>query len=549
MEIFKIENLTYFYPEAANPAISDINLCVNEGEFLLIVGPSGGGKTTLARIMAGLIPDFYGGRINGRISFKGVSLAKLKKGQLQKEVGMVFQNPERQLIMGKVESEIAFGLENLGVEPDEIKRRIAEVSVFFGLSSLLDTQCEHLSGGEKQKLALASILAMGPKVIILDEPTSQLDPIAAEEVFQALRRLKDDFGYTIILIEQRLDRCFCLCDRIILLEDGRVAQDSDARNFASWAVKEKSDFIPLFCKLFSSHQPREVPLAVAQARKLIGNYNGPAQEIKTETFSLDEKLNAIEVKGVSYLYEKGTVALKNVNLSIKQNDFLCILGENGAGKSTLLKIMCGLLKPAKGKTAVLGGNLFSLSNVERAKIIGYLSQNPNDYLFNDSVEKELEYTLNNLDIEDDGVIENTLNLLEINQHKYKNPRELSTGERERVALASVIVAQPQILLLDEPTRGLNFQLKERLGKILHSFIEQNNGTVIMITQDVDFASEFAKNIALLFKGEIVGCGNKYDILKGNLYYSSCISRLFYGIADNIVTLGEARQWIKASYQS
>ena len=217
MEIFKIENLTYFYPESYSPAISNINLSIEKGEFLLIVGPSGGGKTTLARLLAGLVPDFYGGRMKGKFFFKGTSKLKLKKKQVQKEIGMIFQNPERQLIMDKVESEIAFGLENLETEPDEIKRRIAEVSAFFGLSNLLDARCKHLSGGEKQKLVLASILAMGPKIIVLDEPTSQLDPIAAEEVFQALRRLRDDLGYSIILIEQRLDRCFQLADRVLLL--------------------------------------------------------------------------------------------------------------------------------------------------------------------------------------------------------------------------------------------------------------------------------------------------------------------------------------------
>ncbi len=545
MEIFKIENLTYFYPESYSPAISNINLSINEGEFLLIVGPSGGGKTTLARLIAGLVPDFYGGRLKGQFFFKGTSKLKLKKKQVQKEIGMVFQNPERQLIMDKVKSEIAFGLENLETEPDEIKRRIAEVSAFLGLSNLLDARCEHLSGGEKQKLVLASILAMGPKVIVLDEPTSQLDPIAAEEVFHALRRLRDDLGYTIILIEQRLDRCFQLADRVLLLEEGRVIKCDDLTNFSRWAVREKSNFVPLACKLFSSHELERVPVTIADARKLLGNYDKPAKEIKRKISLPEEEKNIVEIKGVSFLYENGPQVLKNINLGIQQNDFLCILGENGAGKSTLLKIMCGLLKPSRGKTTVLGKSIASLSNVDRIKLLGYLSQNPSDYLFNDSVEKELEYTLNNLGKIDNGVIEETLNLLEINQHRYKNPRDLSTGEKERIALASVMVAKPSILLLDEPTRGLNYQLKERLGKILHSFIKQNNGTVIMITQDVDFAAEFAKKIVLLFKGEIVSHGNKYNVLKSNLYYSSHISKMFYGIANDIITLKDAQEWIKA----
>ena len=545
MEIFKIEDITYFYPEGEKPAISNVSLSVGEGEFLLVVGPSGGGKTTLARVMAGLIPDFYGGRIKGEISFRGIPASRLGRKELQKNVGMIFQNPERQLIMDKVESEIAFGLENSGIEPGEIKRRIMETAGFLGFSGLLGARSQDLSGGEKQRLIFASMLAMRPKVIVLDEPTSQLDPIAAEEVFQTLRRLKDDLGYTIILIEQSLDRCFHLADRVLLLEGGNIVRDASSANFTKWAAEKKSDFIPLVCKLFSAGELEELPLTVGKARKLLRNYSKPEKEIKKKNSYSEDKNPVIKIKSVSYTYENGVTALKNINLTVRENDFLCIAGENGAGKSTLLKIVSGILRPLSGKVVVLEKELRVLSNSDRARLLGYLSQDPNDYLFNDSVEKELNYTLNNLAQRDDGVIEELLNLLEISRHRHKNPRDLSTGERQRVALASVMAARPPILLLDEPTRGLNCRLKAQLGRILHSFIKQNNGTVILVSQDIEFATEFAGRIALLFKGEIAGDGNKYDVLKGDIYYSSQMSRLFCGISDEVLTLKDAREWIKA----
>lgn len=490
MGIFKIEKLTYFYPGAAEPALKDIDLAIREGEVLFIAGNSGCGKTTLAKAIAGIIPGFYGGKIKGRVLFKNKSLFEENKKDVRREIGMVFQEPEKQLVMQKVESELAFGLENLGMTLSEIKRRVVEAADFFGLEKLLDREVGSLSSGEKQKTVLASVLAMGVKVIVLDEPVSCLDPAAEEEVFQILRRLKDKLGHTIILVEQKIEKYLELADRAIFLEGGEVVKDLSPCDFVKWAGEEKKDYLsPRRCNVLRENCDSE-------------QSNFPGQ-----------KKNAIEAGNVSFLYDNTKQAvLKNINFSIEENNFVCILGENGAGKTTLLKLMMGFLKPSDGKISVFGRDILSLSGSEKAKTAGYLSQNPDSYFLNDTLEKELKFTLDNLGKKDDGVIEEVLRFLRLEKHRHKNPRDLSVGEKERAALASVMAGRPKILLLDEPTRGLDYSLKRQLGGMLGDFIKRNSGTVVVVTQDVDFAAEFAEKIILFAKGEIIGCGDKREIL-------------------------------------
>ncbi|MFH1856780.1 MAG: ATP-binding cassette domain-containing protein [Candidatus Omnitrophota bacterium] len=551
MEIFKIEKLTYFYPGMEQPALRNVNLSVKEGEFLFIAGPSGCGKTTLAKVFAGLIPDFYGGKIEGVVLFRGESLFARNKKDSRREIGMVFQEPEKQLITRSVEAELAFGPENLGLSVSEIKRRIAETVGFLGLEKLLERKVENLSSGEKQKTVLGSILAMGVKVIILDEPVSALDPVAAEEVFHVLKRLKDDLGYTIILIEQRSERCLDLADRVVFLEDGKIVKDSACHDFIRWAYKEKEEYLPFYTRVFKEENLDNMPLTISDARKLLvkkaalGKEAGKESENARDYFCAENK-KLIEVRNVSFAYDDASSAvLENINFSVSENDFVCVLGENGAGKSTLLKLIMGFLKPFVGRVSVLGKNMFSLPGAEKARIAGYLSQNPNSYFLNDTLEKELKFTLDNLGKEDNGVIDGLLEFLRIERYRHKNPRELSVGEKTRAALALVMAGEPKILLLDEPTRGLNHSLKEDLGKRLKSFVKENRGAVVVVTQDVDFAAEFAGKIVLLFRGEVISCGNKYEVLKENLYYSSSLNKLFRGVDSDVITMGDALEWIKA----
>lgn len=250
MELYRTENLTYIYPDMVRPALDEVSMNVYDGEFLLLLGDSGCGKSTLLRALAGLAPDFYGGKIGGRVLYRNRDIEKMDRRQLLRNVGIVFQDPEKQLVKTRVEQEIAFGLENLGLSPADMRKRVAEILNFFDLSGLKDTPVSDLSGGQKQKVVLASVMAMQPKVLLLDEPTSQLDPVAAEEVFNTLKRLNEELGLTIVLVEQRLDRCFHMADRVIVMDRGQIKNEGTPQEAAAWAIRNKRHILPPVAEFF-----------------------------------------------------------------------------------------------------------------------------------------------------------------------------------------------------------------------------------------------------------------------------------------------------------
>ncbi|WP_432408112.1 ABC transporter ATP-binding protein [Wukongibacter sp. M2B1] len=514
MEIFKIQNLTYYYPNSEKPALNNIDITINEGEFILLLGKSGSGKSTLGRVFNKIVPEFYGGKIGGTI-------------EGEKEVGMVFQDPEKQLVMDKVERELAFGLENLGIKPELMRKRIMETLSFLNMWEIRDKKTFELSGGQKQKTAVGATIAMGYRFLILDEPTSQLDPVAAEEILNILKRLNEELGYTIILIEQRIDRCFHLADRVLFMEKGRLVFDGNPEKFAFWCNSKNMKFLPSMSDLFIKLNHDTVPLTVKEGRKKLkelGHYRDNQGIEKNERNNLNKE-EIVNIKKISYTYENGKKALKNLELTIDKGEILGIMGENGGGKSTLLKNISGILKPTKGKL-IVGGE------------VGFLSQNPNDYLFNDTVYEELKYTLDNKNIKDDGRIEKVLRELEIYKYIDRNPRDLSGGERQRVALASILVMEPDILLLDEPTRGLDKDLKDRLGEIVLGLKERGKA-IIIVTHDVEFLGSYADRVGLIFDGSVAQVGCKYDVLTSGIYYSTQINKLFSGQVDGILTLEDA----------
>jgi len=550
ISLFEIENLTYFYPDSRLPSLKNINLALEQEEFLLMVGGSGSGKSTLARLLAGLVPDYYGGRICGRVLFQGKPLQEERRS-LGTRVGIVFQDPEKQLVMTSVEAEIAFGLENLGLPQQEMLRRVAEVMSFLNLSPLKEEFTANLSRGQKQKVALASVLAMKPRVLILDEPTSQLDPAAADEFLYLVERLNREMGYTVVLIEQRLDRCFHLADRVAFMDRGEILHTGTAAEAARWQVRHSLSFIPPVSRFFVSIGSAVVPLTVKDGRRELERHlAAPATATGIYDRQIEEpgqlsagKTTVLEVADVWFAYENGREALKGASLTVTRGDFLVILGENAAGKSTLLKLIAGILKPGRGRLTVLGEDTRRSTPASMARKIGYLSQNPNDYLFEDTVEDELRFTLNNLGREDQGMVDRVLEKLDLSGVRGANPRDLSGGERQRVAMASVLVAGPELLLLDEPTRGIDYKLKNELGTLLREQNEQGL-TTVLVTHDVEFAAEYARQVAVMFDGRIVAAGSKYQILTGSAFYSPQIARLFYGIAGDVLTVGDAVEKIR-----
>ncbi|MBU7005854.1 ABC transporter ATP-binding protein [Phosphitispora fastidiosa] len=557
MELYRTENLTYIYPDLVRPALDEVSMNVDDGEFLLLLGDSGCGKSTLLRALAGLMPDFYGGKIGGRVLFRGRDIDRMDRRQLLRNVGMVFQDPEKQLVKTRVEQEIAFGLENLGLSPVDMRKRVAEILNFFDLSGLKDTSVSDLSGGQKQKVVLASVMAMQPKVLLLDEPTSQLDPVAAEEVFNTLKRLNEELGLTIVLVEQRLDRCFHIADRVIVMDRGQIKNEGTPQEAAAWAIRNKRYILPPVTEFFCCAGSDRPPLTVREGRKRLSGMgfrpredNEPSKTAKPVLKKLWERLgkkisnretvggSLVKLHDLWFRYEERDEVLKGVSLEIGAGEFTVILGENGAGKSTLIKTMNGLLQPDRGAVLVDGRSTASLRIDQIAATIGYLGQNPNDYLFHDTVDEELKFTMDNLGIADEGQIEQVLDRLGILEYRYENPRDLSGGQRQRVALASVLVAGPKVLLLDEPTRGLDANLKQRLGNFLQGLAAEGT-SVVMITHDIEFAARYTQRVILLFDGRVVADGDKYEVLSGGVFYSPQIQKLFRGFETGVLTVDDA----------
>lgn len=541
LALLEIQNIKYYYPGSTKSSLNSIDLKIREGEFLLVVGGSGSGKSSLARVIAGLIPEFYGGRLDGKLFFQEEKLKGDDRQILNSHVGIVFQDPEKQLVMTSVEAEIAFGLENLGLNQQEMFRRVAEVMSFLNLTSLRDKFTANLSGGEKQKVALASVVAMQPRILVLDEPTSQLDPVAAGEFLDLVEFLNKELGYTVVLIEQRLERCFHLADRIVVMEQGEIICDGTPGDAARWQLAHQLPFIPPVAKLFASVNSSVVPLTVRDGRRELHKYlpTVSLQEIperKVKLTPVNEEHTVLAANNIWYSYPGGREVVRGQSLCVKEGEFVVILGANGSGKTTLLKLLTGILKPDRGSVQLLGQDTRNLSLTELGRKVGYLSQNPNDYLFQDTVEDELMFTLNNFQLPDNGICEEILKKLNLYDLRQANPRDLSSGERQRVALASILVAGPRLLLLDEPTRGIDYRLKAELGGFLQG-ITASGGTVVMVTHDVEFAAENADRIVMIFDG-MVACDGPREVMGESIFYAPQMSRLFRGIARGVLTVNE-----------
>jgi energy-coupling factor transporter ATP-binding protein EcfA2 len=541
LALLEIQNIKYYYPGSTKSSLNSIDLKIREGEFLLVVGGSGSGKSSLARVIAGLIPEFYGGRLDGKLFFQEEKLKGDDRQILNSHVGIVFQDPEKQLVMTSVEAEIAFGLENLGLNQQEMFRRVAEVMSFLNLTSLRDKFTANLSGGEKQKVALASVVAMQPRILVLDEPTSQLDPVAAGEFLDLVEFLNKELGYTVVLIEQRLERCFHLADRIVVMEQGEIICDGTPGDAARWQLAHQLPFIPPVAKLFASVNSSVVPLTVRDGRRELHKYlpTVSLQEIperKVKLTPVNEEHTVLAANNIWYSYPGGREVVRGQSLCVKEGEFVVILGANGSGKTTLLKLLTGILKPDRGSVQLLGQDTRNLSLTELGRKVGYLSQNPNDYLFQDTVEDELMFTLNNFQLPDNGICEEILKKLNLYDLRQANPRDLSSGERQRVALASILVAGPRLLLLDEPTRGIDYRLKAELGGFLQG-ITASGGTVVMVTHDVEFAAENADRIVMIFDG-MVACDGPRELMGESIFYAPQMSRLFRGIARGVLTVNE-----------
>ena len=556
MPYIEIKELTYHYPKEPSPVLKDINLQLNKGEILFVVGESGSGKSTLAKCISGAVPNFYGGTIQGSVSIDGKGIIEMKHNKRAREVTMVFQDPESQLIMNKVHREIAFGLENVGIQSSEIKRRIWEAMQFSNILDLASREINTLSGGQKQRVAITAAIAYMPSCIILDEPTSQLDPASAEDVIALIKKINDELGITIIIIEQRIDKWFDIADKVLILTKGEIAFLGNKKELYNERRVELLDFLPNYLKISKALNIATMPHSLRESRRSI-----EAFKYEYETTMVTQDLSCakeiIRIENLDCKYEDNLV-IKGLSTSIKQGELISIMGANGAGKSTFLKSLMGLISYS-GSIKVLKDSLmgdyeskklsknfienfsgeyrevrkFKIKDISR--VLGYVSQNPNDYISKETVYDELKFTLDNYNIKDYGVIEDTLKALGMYNLKDKNPRDLSGGEIQRVAIASILVLKPKVLLLDEPTRGLDLKVKRMLGEILLE-LNKTGTTVVLVTHDVEFASEFCSRFLLMFNGEIVGDGSREEVLGRGIYYTTNINKIFRNINSDIFTL-------------
>ena len=516
--MIRIEQLTYRYPGAEKDALKIPALQIPGGSFCLIVGESGSGKSTLLRLINGLVPHFSGGTLGGHIQVAGLDPVKSGPQVMSKKVGFVFQEVENQFVVDIVEDEIAFSLEQAAIPRPEMQTRVQQILQQLNLEHLKTRKVDTLSGGETQRVAIAAALVLEPKILVLDEPTSQLDPLAAEEVMRLLKRLQQDLGLTIVISEQRLDRVLAFADLVAILSpEGLLREFGDAREVIQNCVLK-----PPIVQLAQMQGWHPIPLDVDQAKKFAQpekHLQAPESPSETLAHPLLEVHN-IQVK-------LGTrEVLRNIDFTLHKQERLVLMGPNGAGKTTLLRTLVGLVAPDQGEILFKGKKIEFQLTAQLSRKIGYLPQDPNALLFSETVQQELETTLHNhqLPIQSE-VIERLLSQLNIQSKARAYPRDLSTGEKQRVALGAVVVTQPEIIILDEPTRGLDQLIKNELLALLLEW-NRNGQTILLVTHDVEFAAAFASRVMILEDGQIINQGNPRKVMRTHPRYTPQIARLY-----------------------
>ncbi len=523
------KQVTFTYPGAAEPALQDVSLHMPAGTVALVTGASGSGKSTLLRCTNGLVPHFSGGQLSGKLEVDGLDPVLVSPQGMSRHVGFVFQDPEAQFVVDRVEDEIAFALENLALPHGEMDVRVTEALGLLELESLRNRRVETLSGGERQRVAIAAALALRPRLLVLDEPTSQLDPYSAEEVLQALQRLNRTLRLTILLSEHRLERVLPFAGQLIYLEAGQPGLLSGPPRTVLAQIPLRPPLATLGLALGWS----PLPLSVEEAQPLVEktNINRVATEIVTTSMGNRSNnfsrhppfLNAEELE-VSY----GSIpALRGVNLTLHPGEITALLGPNGAGKSTLLRCLVGLLRPQRGRVWVGGQNIHGKESADICRQVGYLPQDPNALLFADTVRQELEATLRFHGQPSGPQVDELLARLGLADMAETYPRDLSAGERQRVALGAVMVVQPKALLLDEPTRGLDYAAKRRLLDLLRSWRAEGMA-ILLVTHDVELAALAADQVILLEDGHVSDSGSPSRVLSASEQFAPQVARLFPG---------------------
>lgn len=545
MAHFEIKDLSFSYPTTPEKeTLSHVNLKIERGQYVTVCGRSGSGKTTLLKHLKSVLAPH--GNLTGEILFEGKPLSEVDMRTQSSQIGYVMQNPDDQIVTDKVWHELAFGLESLGVEQKKIRLRVAEMASYFGIQSWFHKNVSELSGGQKQLLNLASIMAMQPSVLILDEPTSQLDPIAASDFMNTVRKINRELRTTVIITEHRLEDIFYASDKVIVMENGTVIADDEPRKIGEF-LKEKDN------KMFAA-MPTPVqiyygvggegrcPLTVREGAEWLDQMFAEKQPEITAIEDREEELEeeiknpAVELKEVWFRYEKDTPdILKGVNFQVPREKVFAIVGGNGTGKSTTLKSICNICKPYRGKVLVDGKPVGKYRSSELFKgMLSMLPQDPQSLFVKKTVREDLAEMISGKAEEVEVKIKKVAETCEIEALLDSHPYDLSGGEQQRAALAKVLLTEPKILLMDEPTKGIDNFFKLKFAEILEK-LKAQGVTIIMVSHDVEFCAKYADMVSMFFDGGIVTTNTPNRFFSQNSFYTTAANRMSRHVFENAIT--------------
>lgn len=529
MALFQIENLNFTYPIQEVQALKEINAEIEEGDFLLICGESASGKSTLLKLLKHDIAPH--GQVSGQISYKNKAITDYTEAERATEIGFVFQSPDDQIVMPSVLDELVFGMENLQYPRKKIHNKLAEVSQFFGIADLLEREVQYLSGGQKQLVNLAAVLALDPQVILLDEPTAQLDPISAKNFLQHLKQINDELGISIIIVEHRLDDVLPLATKMIALEKGEMLYYGPLRQGLSQIDADSPlyRYLPKVSQFYlKEHQiPGPLPITVKEARDWL-KHDKPSLKVK-QAEEKQEKL-VLELKNLDFQYDIAEPRIiNNLSGSFDQATSYALLGENGSGKSTLLKILAGIYSPQHGKVKEKEENLK----------LAYVPQNPLHFFLYDKIGEEYQQLLEK-NLNSQEKYEDLLSQFKLEKLLDKHPYDLSGGELQKAAILGALLLKPDILILDEPSKGLDPLAKEGLGYLLDSLMKEGL-TIILASHDLEFVAEHINKVYFMFQGSFTSHDSQtsQDFFKENQYYTTSLKKLSRSILpEEIVSLKE-----------
>lgn len=535
MESIRTENLSFAYPGKADNTLKNINLTVKQSEFVLVCGKSGCGKTTLLRLLKSSLAPC--GKISGNIYFDGKPLTDYDNKEQAAGIGFVMQSCDNQIVTDKVWHELAFGLESLGYKTTEIRARVSEMASFFGIQNWFYKKTSELSGGQKQLLNLASVMVMQPSVLILDEPTSQLDPIAAQEFLKILEKINRELGTTIILTEHRLEDAFPMADRVIVLDNGRIIADEAPTEVGKILRSLNHDMykaLPTPMRVYA-RIPNFLPcpLTVREGRCWIEEYskeNTLNPDAIPDDVVNDNKDTVIEIKDAWFRYEKDlSDVVKGFNLRVNKGEIFALVGGNGTGKTTVLSLVAGLNKPYRGDVLLKGQSISEVQGLYNG-LLGVLPQNPQSLFVKKTVYLDLMEILSEIKLVKEEKeqkiqkIQKIAALCHVEDLLDRHPYDLSGGEQQRAALAKILLLEPEILILDEPTKGMDAHFKEEFADILAD-LKSNGVTILMVSHDIEFCAEYADRCALVFDGSITSDGAPREFFKGKSFYTTSANRM------------------------